>query len=82
MQNAIDSFRAKTGGNLTEMSYPYLQNTTLVFYTPPPSGISKRDVDFGFGDAIATDNSTQHAAVKTVSGIQAFAESLMVPSAK
>lgn len=30
MQNAIDSFRSKTGGNLTDDNYPYLQNVTIV----------------------------------------------------
>jgi len=30
MQNAIDSFRSRTGGNLTDASYPYLQNVTIV----------------------------------------------------
>ena len=32
LQNTIDSFRAKTGGNLTDDNYPYLKhNATLVF---------------------------------------------------
>lgn len=30
LQNSIDSFRANTGGNLTEDSYPYLLNAVLV----------------------------------------------------
>ena len=30
IQNAIDNFRQATGGNLTDNSYPYLQNVTLV----------------------------------------------------
>ena len=30
MQNAIDSFRQSTGGNLTDSSYTYLQDVTLV----------------------------------------------------
>lgn len=30
MQNAIDNFRQSTGGNLTDDSYAYLQNVTLV----------------------------------------------------
>lgn len=31
MQTAIDDFRSKTGGNLTQDNYRYLQNATLVF---------------------------------------------------
>jgi len=31
MQTTIDSFRARTGGNLTDNNYPYLQQTTLVY---------------------------------------------------
>lgn len=31
MQTTIDNFRASTGGNLTEDSYAYLQNATLVY---------------------------------------------------
>lgn len=31
MQTAIDTFRQRTGGNLTADSYQYLQNATLVF---------------------------------------------------
>lgn len=31
MQRTIDNFRASTGGNLTQNSYEYLKNSTLVF---------------------------------------------------
>ena len=31
MQTTIDNFRASTGGNLTDASYQYLQNATLVY---------------------------------------------------
>ncbi|KHN99947.1 Transient receptor potential (TRP) domain containing protein [Metarhizium album ARSEF 1941] len=31
MQNTIDNFRSKTGGNLTQDSFSYLQTATLVF---------------------------------------------------
>ena len=31
MQTAIDNFRASTGGNLTQSSFQFLQNATLVF---------------------------------------------------
>jgi hypothetical protein len=32
MQNAIDSFRKSTGGNLTDASYPYLRNNVTLLY--------------------------------------------------
>lgn len=31
MQTTIDNFRARTGGNLTDNSYAYLKNTTLLY---------------------------------------------------
>ncbi|GAB7344527.1 hypothetical protein MBLNU457_2354t1 [Dothideomycetes sp. NU457] len=48
MQNAIDSFRSKTGGNLTDDNYPYLQNVTIVTTASgnsSGSSIFKRAVD-------------------------------------
>lgn len=43
MQTTIDNFRAKTGGNLTEDSYAYLQNATLVYTSSGnTSSIAKR----------------------------------------
>jgi hypothetical protein len=47
LQTSIDSFRSKTGGNLTDMSYEYLHNATLVFQEP--AKVSKRQIDFGVG---------------------------------
>lgn len=38
MQESIDDFRAKTGGNLTENNYQYLQNATLVYTKNDNSG--------------------------------------------
>jgi TPR repeat protein len=87
MQIAIDNFRSKTGGNLTDMSYQYLQNATLV-YTAEGSisntNLAKRDLDFGFGSGSSESlvNSTQGGPAHVVSGIEAFAESLLIPSAK
>jgi hypothetical protein len=46
LQKSIDSFRAHTGGNLTNDSYQYLKNATLVYpdgtTATTTSGISKR----------------------------------------
>lgn len=89
MQNSIDMFRAKTGGNLTDMNYQYLENATLVYIAQPGdsvlSGLSKRDVNVGFsGSDSGSDNSTSRGAGQSqvVSGIGAFVESLVIPSAK
>jgi len=89
MQNSIDTFRAKTGGNLTDMNYQYLENATLVYVAQPGdsvlSGLSKRDGNFGFpGGDSGSDNSTSSGAGQSqvVSGISAFVESLVIPSAK
>lgn len=52
LQNSIDSFRAKTGGNLTDANYPYLKNQAeLVFddgsntTSSPSSSFIRRAVD-------------------------------------
>jgi hypothetical protein len=85
MQRSIDTFRSKTGGNLTDMSYQYLQNTTLV-YESPTSTLQKRQLDFGFGSGNSSDltNSSTSSVTSShfVTGIEAFAESLLIPSAK
>ena len=86
MQIAIDNFRSTTGGNLTDMSYQYLQNATLM-YTAQPSDVQslqKRDLDFGIGDGSSASlaNATNGGPAHVVSGIEAFAESLLIPSAK
>ncbi|OJK00050.1 hypothetical protein ASPACDRAFT_52538 [Aspergillus aculeatus ATCC 16872] len=67
MQESIDSFRRVTGGNLTENSYEYLLNATLVYSsgsTSNSSSKSKRAVDWTVGAAnlvareLTTSNST------------------------
>ena len=81
MQVSIDNFRAKTGGNLTDMSYEFLKNATLVYQSA--SKINKRDLDFGFGgNSSSTVNSTGAGPAHLVSGIAAFTETLLIPSAK
>ena len=84
MQTAIDNFRAHTGGNLTDMNYRYLLNATLVYEAEPSSKIQKRDLNFGLGEDSppSITNSTQGGPAHLVSGIEAFTESLLIPSAK
>lgn len=51
MQTSIDSFRSKTGGNLTEDSVPYLRNASLVYSSGSKSDSSitaKRGLDLAF----------------------------------
>jgi hypothetical protein len=83
MQESIDSFRAKTGGNLTTENYASVKNATLIFTNP--ASLVKRQVDFGLGDGNSTAaNSTSSVAgaVHYVQGIEAFVEGLYIPSAK
>lgn len=42
LQKSIDSFRAKTGGNLTDDNYPYLKNQATLVYTSDSNGTSSR----------------------------------------
>jgi hypothetical protein len=84
MQQTIDNFRSKTGGNLTTMSYEVLKNSTLVF-SDQSSKVQKRALDFGFGDSASSPglvNSTKSGTAHVVHGIEAFAESLLIPSTK
>ena len=84
MQRSIDSFRSKTGGNLTDMNYDFIRNTTLIFQAP--STIQKRQLDFGFGSGDLTNvTNTGNNTVESshlVKGIEAFVEGLFIPSAK
>jgi hypothetical protein len=63
MQNAIDSFRASTGGNLTGNSYEYLKSSTVVYQSDLSSNV-KRDLGSTFirhfvaRDIIANINGT------------------------
>jgi hypothetical protein len=84
LQESIDNFRAATGGNLTEMSYQYLANATLVYTAEPSQSlVQKRDINVGLGDSSTPSivNGTGGPA-HVVSGIEAFAEKLLIPSAK
>lgn len=47
LQNSIDNFRARTGGNLTDDSLQYLQSTTAVYQTSSSSSgqtVSRRSI--------------------------------------
>jgi hypothetical protein len=44
MQQSIDTFRSKTGGNLTDDSYTFIRNSTLVF-SDPSTNNTKRDLE-------------------------------------
>lgn len=79
LERSIDHFRAHTGGNLTNNNYNYLLNATLVYQATPT--IHKRALDVGFGNSNVTDSS-QSGVSHLVSGITAFAESLLIPSGK
>jgi len=77
MQISIDNFRAKTGGNLTDMNYQYLENATLVY------NVQKRDLNVGFGNSGLVNSTTPGGGPsQVVSGIAAFSEKLLIPSAK
>jgi hypothetical protein len=85
MQNSIDGFRAKTGGNLTENSVQFLQNATLVHVDQHVS-LTKRSLLFA-RDELNTNlngNGTQGGAddgkvIHMVKGIQGFVEEYTIP---
>lgn len=97
MQTTIDNFRAKTGGNLTDDSYQYLKNSTLVFQGD--TNVTKRGLDFvdlvvrafggsengtsfGSGSSNSSSNSTsQSKSMHLVNGIEAYVEQLAIPQA-
>lgn len=91
IQDGIDDLRSKTGGNLTENSVALLRNTTLVFQDGSNSTSTKvkralMDFSLYIRDELSTGiNETDSVAPqgesmqKTVQGITAYAEQLMVP---
>ena len=97
MQNSIDNFRKSTGGNLTDDSYPFLKNTTLV-YQGGSSGnttniIAKRGFELiiravetninGSSSGSSSGNSTSSNSKQShlVQGIQGYVEQLTIPQA-
>jgi hypothetical protein len=89
VQNSIDNFRAKTGGNLTGDSVPFLKNATLAF-GDGSSSVATRALASLLSRGVSTDANTSSAGASsnsgsslqtTVSGIEAYAEQLSVPQA-
>jgi hypothetical protein len=89
MQTSIDNFRKVTGGNLTEDSFAYLKNATLV-YASSNATLSKRSFDMDdwhlFIRDVATNanatsgNSTAESKpMHFVHGIQGYVEKLSIP---
>ncbi|KAH9891392.1 TRP-domain-containing protein [Xylariomycetidae sp. FL2044] len=94
MQVSIDDFRASTGGNLTQDSFQFLQNATLVY---PDGSVSKptstlkrsiehaaylalRDIDTSASETTTANATTTESTIRTaVSGFQAYANQLSVP---
>ncbi|GAB1310420.1 Transient receptor potential ion channel [Madurella fahalii] len=97
LQMSIDSFRAATGGNLTENSVEFLRNATLVFpggttQTNGPASVKRAIDQFvrlaarqietnvnGTDNPAAPQDATSGIRM-AVSGIQAYAEQLSIPS--
>lgn len=91
LQKTIDSFRAATGGNLTDDSVAYLHNTTLTW---SKSDVAKRGLYLlargittsvnGSSSTIGTGNATTITTSKPaniVHGIEGYVEALQVPKA-
>ncbi|OJZ88877.1 hypothetical protein ASPFODRAFT_129161 [Aspergillus luchuensis CBS 106.47] len=70
MQESIDNFRKSTGGNLTDNSYQYLMNATLVYSDGTNSSSkSKRGLDLvtGLANLAAREVSTSYSSNTTSS---------------
>lgn len=91
MQKSIDSFRAKTGGDLTDSSYEYLQNATLVYPDNSTSVASStfkkrallliRQINISDNTGNTTTTEGNEKQQHFVQGIQAYAEQLTIPDA-
>ena len=97
MQNSIDTFRAHTGGNLTDDSYTYLKNATLVFpdgsSASTTTNVAKRGWELvvravdtsvngsSSGTSQGVTSSGSSGESHLVQGITAYAEQLTVPQA-
>lgn len=79
MQSSIDSFRQRTGGNLTDDSVQYLHEVSFVYDQSGNSTTTKRSLAPRrlVARAAANGSSTPH----DVQGIEAFVEPLMIPNA-
>jgi len=96
MQTSIDNFRKSTGGNLTDDSYSYLKNATLIFpdgsSSNTTSNIAKRGWELVVRAIDTTVNGTSTGSSTGVSsgnsgqshlvqGIQGYVEQLTIPEA-
>ncbi|KAK0731690.1 hypothetical protein B0H67DRAFT_640048 [Lasiosphaeris hirsuta] len=95
LQTSIDSFRAATGGNLTNMNVGFLRNATLVYADGSTSTIKvRRAVDDFLVLASRQIETSVNATAESgggmqspesirvaVSGIQAYVQELSIPSA-
>jgi len=97
MQITIDNFRNRTGGNLTDDSYQYLKNSTLIY--PGDANVTRRGLDFvdlivrqisgsadgtTFGSGSSNSSNSNSSSTKNmhfVSGIEAYTEELAIPQA-
>ncbi len=91
LQKSIDSFRSHTGGNLTNNSYDFLKNATLVYpdgtTTTTSDGIAKRALSLVVRQINTSVNGTSDAGNSTskeshlVQGVQGYVEQLTIPQA-
>jgi hypothetical protein len=89
LETTVDSFRKSTGGNLTEASYNYLKNVTIVRGTSNGT-ISKRGLEFydlwarevslSQNNNTATNGTSDGKGMHFVNGIQGYVEQLSIPA--
>lgn len=92
MQTRIDEFRKTTGGNLTEASYAFLRNATLVFDDGSTTNTTSNDLarrgwnlvirqfETSVNETDASDNATSSAKTPHfVKNIQGYVEQYTVP---
>ena len=80
MQESIDWFRSRTGGNLTDSSIQTLATELLVFDSTEGQSGSTASIQFGQDGTRATTTETTSKVTQVVTGIKAFVEQLRVPS--
>ncbi|KAH7410428.1 hypothetical protein DE146DRAFT_355480 [Phaeosphaeria sp. MPI-PUGE-AT-0046c] len=82
MQSSIDSFREKTGGNLTTNNVDFLKNATLVHVDQKVS-LTKRALLFARDELNTDTNGTasgeDNKVVHMVKGIQGYVEEYKIP---
>jgi Transient receptor potential (TRP) ion channel len=90
MQRSIDDFRKKTGGNITDANYDYLQNATLIYpdnSTASPGGLIKRGLFILARQVETSINGTSGGSAngggeknsEFVEGIKSMSEQLSIP---